>query len=394
MHLYEQLALDLKSLVVFRKLLQDEVVLRLCLLLESAELSPSLRVARYSDFMASLLRHGDNLTDYLKHRVCHDDNQYIRLLAQGKQAGDTLRACTYEELKKLERISQLSSKDICCSLGYAGYLPKWKTTTASFTTAFDQALGEVHIRGYGMFSEHTMFTFQNGVLHPISYPDSIRLGDLYGYEAQRDEVIRNTLALVSGKPAANTLLYGDAGTGKSSTVKALVNEYAHKGLRLIELTKKQLHEIPDIISPLSDNPLKFILFIDDLSFTSVGDDFNTLKAVLEGSASARSASFAIYATSNRRHLIKERFSDRDGDDIHRNETMQELCSLSDRFGLSIGFYKPDKQQYLNLVLALKNRHEIEIDDAVLFLEAERFATMRGGRSPRTATQFIAQLINE
>ncbi len=394
MQLHEQLALDLRSLVVFRNLLQDEVVLRLCLLLECAELSPSLRVARYSDFMASLLRHGDNLTDYLKHRVCHDDNQYIRLIAQDKQAGDTLRACTYEELKKLERISQLSSEDICSSLGYAGYLPGWKTTADNLTAAFEQALGEVHIRGYGVFSEHTMFTFKDGVLHPIRYPDSIRLGDLYGYEAQRDEVIRNTHALVLGKPAANTLLYGDAGTGKSSTVKALVNEYTSKGLRLIELTKKQLHEIPDIISQLSDNPLKFILFIDDLSFTSVGDDFNTLKAVLEGSASARSLNFAIYATSNRRHLIKERFSDRDGDDIHLNETMQELCSLSDRFGLSIGFYKPDKQQYLNLVLALKNRHEIDIEDAVLFLEAERFATMRGGRSPRTATQFIAQLINE
>ncbi len=394
MQLHEQLALDLKSLVVFRNLLQDEVVSRLCLLLESAELPVSQRVARYSDFVAALFCHGNNLTDYLIGKVCRDDNQYIRLTAQGKQAGDWLRVCAYEELKKLERVSRISSEDFCETLGYDGYLPGWNTTAASFSKTFDHAIGEVAIRGYGMFSEHTMFTFKDGQLHPVWYPDSIRLGELYGYEAQRDEVVRNTLALVLGKRAANTLLYGDAGTGKSSTVKAVVNEYASKGLRLIELSKKQLHEIPDIIAALSDNPLKFILFIDDLSFTTVGDDFNTLKAVLEGSASARSLNFAIYATSNRRHLIKERFSDRDGDDIHLNETIQELCSLSDRFGLSIGFYKPDKQQYLELVLTLKNRHMIEMEDAVLFLEAERFATMRGGRSPRTATQFIAQLLNQ
>ncbi len=394
MHLQEQLALDLKSLVVFRNLLQDEVVLRLCLLLESDALPVAQRIARYSDFVASLYCHGNNLTDYLINRVCHDDNRFVRLTAQGKQVGEWLRVCAYEELKKLERVSRLTSEALSSSLGYDGYLPGWETSSVCFTSVFGQAMDEVAQRGYGAFSQHTMFTLKDGVLSPVRYPDPIRLSELYGYETARDEVVRNTLALVSGKPAANTLLYGDAGTGKSSTVKAVVNEYAHMGLRLIELTKRQLHEIPEIIAQLSDNPLKFILFIDDLSFTTVGDDFNTLKAVLEGSASARSANFAIYATSNRRHLIKERFSDRDGDDIHLNETMQELCSLSDRFGLSVGFYKPDKRQYLELVLALKNRHKIDIEDAALFLEAERFATMRGGRSPRTATQFIGQLMNQ
>lgn len=389
-----QLALDLRSLVVFRSLLHDEVVSRLLLLLESTGASPAECVQRYSDFVSALFSHGSNLTEYITRRVVCDDNLYIRQVACGKKSEDYLQDCVNQELKKLERISKILSDEVVATLGYSGYLPKWQTSDIDLPAAFYESLHNVPTRGYGIFYDHTMFTFKDGALYPVLYPDPIRLNQLFGYEDQHNEVIRNTLALLAGKPAANVLLYGDAGTGKSSTVKAVVNEFAAKGLRLIELTKSQLHKIPAIIAQLKDNPLKFILFIDDLSFTSVGDDFNALKAVLEGSAAARATNFAIYATSNRRHLVKERFSDREGDDILLNETIQELCSLSDRFGLSVGFYKPDKQQYLDIVLALKTYHQIEIDDSTLFLEAERFAAMRGGRSPRTAMQFIQQLKNQ
>lgn len=199
---------------------------------------------------------------------------------------------------------------------------------------------------------------------------------------------------MSGKPAQNVLLYGDAGTGKSSTVKAVVNEFADRGLRLIEITKEQLGDIPDIIESISANPLKFIIFIDDLSFSADEDRFGALKAALEGSVSARSDNAAVYATSNRRHLVKESFSSREGDDIHRNDTIQETISLSARFGLTIGFYRPDKAKYLEIVGKLAKAAGIDAEKNALELKAESFAMKCGGRSGRTAEQFINSLRSE
>ena len=201
------------------------------------------------------------------------------------------------------------------------------------------------------------------------------------------------MALLRGRPAANALLYGDAGTGKSSTVKAIVNEYRDRGLRLIEIAKNQFRNIPALIEQLSGNPLKFILFIDDLSFAEQNDDFNALKAVLEGSVSHKAPNLAIYATSNRRHLIKESFSDRAGDDVHRNETIQELTSLSERFGLSVSFYGPDKKLYHQIVTGLKEQYGIGMEDAVLLQEADKYAFQRSGRSPRVARQFMEYLVS-
>ena len=204
----------------------------------------------------------------------------------------------------------------------------------------------------------------------------------------------NTKALLDGKPAANILLTGDAGTGKSSTVKAIANELFNEGLRVVEVRKDQLFSIPKVLDELSGNPLKFVLFIDDLSFQNDDDNFNTLKAVLEGSVTAKSNNVVIYATSNRRHIIKEKFSDREGDDIHRNDTMQELVSLSERFGIHITFSKPDKATFLHIVHHLADENGITMPSAELELLAERFALERGGRSARLARQFIDNLLSK
>ena len=203
----------------------------------------------------------------------------------------------------------------------------------------------------------------------------------------------NTKALLSGKPAANILLTGDAGTGKSSTVKAVVNELSESGLRIIEVRKEQLHKIPKILDELGSNPLKFILFIDDLSFTKDDDNFSALKAILEGSVSAKSNNVAIYATSNRRHLVKENFSDREGDDVHFNDTMQELLSLSERFGIQLTFSRPDKSTYLDIVHSLADKCGIEYDPEILDAEAEKFALKRGTRSARAAKQFVDGIVS-
>ena len=205
-------------------------------------------------------------------------------------------------------------------------------------------------------------------------------------------ILDNTRALLAGRPAANVLLTGDAGTGKSSTIKAVVNELYSQGLRIIEVRKELLRSIPALLDELTDNPLKFILFIDDLSFQKGDDRYSALKAVLEGSVSAKSRNVAIYATSNRRHLVRETFSDREGDDVHRGETMQEMISLSERFGLHVTFQKPNKETYLEIVRRLAEARGAQLETGTLEALAERFALERGGRSARAAKQFVDSLL--
>ena len=184
------------------------------------------------------------------------------------------------------------------------FLPRWETSELDLPAAYAQRMSEVGKKGYGMFAKHHVFTVENGQLVPVKYPDPQRLSELPGYEKEREKVIANTKALLAGMPANNVLLYGDAGTGKSSAVKAIANEFAPEGLRLVEVKKNQLYQIPDLMDKLAANPLKFILFIDDLSFTANDDNFAALKAILEGSVGGRAQNIAVYATSNRRHLIK------------------------------------------------------------------------------------------
>ena len=197
---------------------------------------------------------------------------------------------------------------------------------------------------------------------------------------------------MQNRPAANILLYGDAGTGKSSTVKAVANHLFEKGIRLVEIRKNQLLLLPRVMGEISKNPLKFIIFIDDLSFNQNDDNFSMLKATLEGSASAKAKNAVIYATSNRRHIVKETFGERAGDDIHRNDTVQETLSLSERFGLTILFAKPEKKLYLEIVHELAERYGINMEARELETKAEAFALNRGYRSARCAEQFIDSLL--
>ena len=241
--------------------------------------------------------------------------------------------------------------------------------------------------GYGVFARYRVFTVRDGHLQPVKHPDPQRLFELPGYEREREPIVANTEALLEGRPANNVLLYGDAGTGKSSTVKALVNEYADRGLRLVEVKKNQLYELPELMDTLAENPLKFLLFIDDLSFTVNDDNFAALKAILEGSAGGQAENVAVYATSNRRHLIKETLSDREGDDIHAGDTRQELMSLAARFGLTVTFQVPDRNRYLLIVKNLAEQYGLDLGETELAVRAEAFAIRAGGRSARVAKQF-------
>ena len=228
-------------------------------------------------------------------------------------------------------------------------------------------------------------------LVPISNTELITFDDLIGYERQKQALRENTEAFVEGRPANNVLLFGDSGTGKSSSVKAIANEFAADGLRLVEVKKNQLYQIPALLDSLAQNPLKFILFIDDLSFSANDDNFAALKAILEGSVGGRSQNVVVYATSNRRHLIKETLSDRSGDDIHEADTRQELMSLSARFGLTVTFQRPDKVRFEEILLDLAKQYGVQMPSDQLFIKGEAFAIRAGGRSPRVARQFIELL---
>lgn len=384
---------ELNSLVIFRSLLDDEIIKNFQFLLGLETDEVDCRVYNYSDFVSLLYKENVNFSEYILKRVLENENLYIEGKAAGKQFDPVIESAVENELKILQELSQVTSADVKKIISYDGFLPEWKTTPIDLISEYRSRLENVGQFGYGKFAKNAMFMLRKGEITPVKHPDPQRLSDLYGYKMERQAVINNTLALLKGKPAQNVLLYGDAGTGKSSTVKAVVNEFADKGLRLIEITKEQLRDIPDIIESISSNPLKFIIFIDDLSFVAGEDCFGALKAILEGSVSARTGNTAIYATSNRRHLVKESFSDRNGDDdVHRNDTLQETLSLSARFGLRVNFSRPDKKAYVTIATELARSKGITLSDDELALKAEQFAISSGnGRSARTAKQFVAGL---
>ena len=381
----ENLLIKLHTLVIFRSILDDPLLKLLFPLLSHEGKGMAEKVSDYAAFTALLYLDGDNLTEYLRERIMLSDNPYVRRYAQGKPIEQGLELCLIHELGILEEAATLLSGELQKNIGYEGFLPRWKTNVPGFIKDYKDRLGQIAALGYGIYARYHMFSVKSGEILPARFPDPVRLSDLKGYEKEQQAVIDNTVALLNGRPAANVLLYGDAGTGKSSTVKAIANEYASKGLRLVEIKKDQLMELPAVMETLHQNPLKFILFIDDLSFSS-DEEIGTLKAVLEGTISAKAMNIVLYATSNRRHLMQETFSSRSDDDIHANETMQEQISLSDRFSLSVGFFKPGKEKYLDIVHALALQHGIK-DVANIDLLAERHALERGGRSPRVARQF-------
>ncbi|MBW3622281.1 MAG: ATP-binding protein [Armatimonadetes bacterium] len=259
--------------------------------------------------------------------------------------------------------------------------------------------GFIHRSGLGVFRESAAFRWEHrggeGRLRGIEQPDPIHLEDLFAYEKERELLLRNTEQFVAGYAANNVLLYGDRGTGKSSTVKALLHAYADRGLRMVEVQKEHLGDFPQILRLLRGRRERFVLFIDDLSFEEHETHYKDLKALLEGSLEARPENMVLYATSNRRHLVKERHSDRihklEDDEIHLNDTTEEKLSLSDRFGLTLTFVAPTQERYLAIVRGMAERRGIPLSDEELRARALAWATQRGGRSGRVARQFIDDL---
>ena len=257
-------------------------------------------------------------------------------------------------------------------------------------------------RGVGMLGMNRAFRLAEGEegieFVPVQNADRLLLSDLVGYEREKQQLKVNTKAFVEGKRANNVLLYGDSGTGKSSSVKAVLGEYFEDGLRMIEIYKHQFGLLSSVIAAIKKRNYRFIIYIDDLSFEEHEIEYKYLKAVIEGGVETRPENILIYATSNRRHLIRETWSDRadmehDGD-IHRSDTMEEKLSLAERFGLSIRYSDPTHEEYLNIVRTLAEREGLDVDEETLIREANRFELRHGGVSGRVARQFIDDMLTK
>jgi len=379
----------------------------------------------YSSFVASLMKDTPSMsfTEYIIKEIIFDSNIYSNTAeyCRNGEIDSTLKNNVCTELKLLQFISGINSRDIkdCIldSLPLSGFeadvinsLPEWNTGIINtgmqcgypveakklmevFAKAADWAeslipLADFYYRnGTGIFARYNAFIWDysngQGFLRGVEHPDPVRLSDLIAYENERSQVIENTVQFLGGFPANNILLYGDRGTGKSSTVKAVVNEYHNKGLRIVEVPKNRLMDFPKIVNLLRKSRLKFIVFVDDLAFEDNEENYTALKAVLEGTVETKPSNVLIYATSNRRHIVKDR-----DDEIRAADSMQEKLSLSDRFGITVVFSAPGKKEYLEIAVGLAKRRGLDIDTDYLCREAMKWELWYNGRSPRTAVQFV------
>lgn len=255
--------------------------------------------------------------------------------------------------------------------------------------------------GVGMFGLNKAFrlaedTSKGVKILPINNMEKVMLSDLVGYESQKEELVANTKAFVEGKKANNVLLFGDSGTGKSTSIKAIVNEFYEEGLRMIEIYKHQFKDLSNVIGQIKNRNYKFIIYMDDLSFEEFEIEYKFLKAVIEGGVETKPDNILIYATSNRRHLIKETWKDRDdmenNGEIHRSDTMEEKLSLANRFGVTIYYGKPSRNEYYHIVLELAHKAGVKLTDDELKAEANKWELRHGGISGRTAQQFVNYLL--
>ncbi|MDD3315048.1 MAG: ATP-binding protein [Syntrophaceticus sp.] len=428
---FRKTKLAISSLSIYRNLLKDPVINKFVELIDclcsgkDAIDNAAAFLNLYNDFFFALASSSTSFSDYIIDKIIYDDNPFAQRCSTGEKCGHLTDAAK-KDLETLQLIANISSKeikaqaqehyyDVEIAQGPLSELPEWDQSSSLtelpgprreikeklyHSSNWGECLPDLsrfyRETGTGTFAQYYAFMWERhgntGFFKGVASPDPIRLAELYSYEQERKEVLENTLQFLKGYQANNVLLYGDRGTGKSSTVKALVNEYHVKGLRIIEVSKEYLSDFPEIIRLLRGRSQKFIIFVDDLTFDDSTANYTALKAVLEGGLESRPSNVVIYVTSNRRHLVKETFSDRpdslDTDEIHKNDSVQEKLSLADRFGITVVFTAPDKDKYLQIASSLAEQRGLQVPQDVLKREALRWANRHNGRSPRTACQFI------
>lgn len=396
------IALKLASLSVYKEILHQPVVKALYRLLWAANTTPKEVALAWGELIQTLAdRHQiKQAANAILQAVLFDQNAFSLLAAAGDiEVEYSLKQVAQRDLTVLMEAAHITPQDILNNCKFAEELknldlPQWEIgeTESILQGPPSQVLSQLmkfyREHGCGIFAKYNAFIWRKQTIMPVEFPDQIQMSHLKGYEEQRQLILDNTEAFLCGLPANNCLLYGDRGTGKSSTIKAILNQYHTQGLRMIEMPKEFLMDFPDLVGKIARLPMKFIILIDDLSFSEQDNTYASLKSVLEGGIAARPDNALIYATSNRRHLVRETFSDRDGDEVHRSDTIQESLSLADRFGLCVNFSIPDKQKYLDMITQIAKQRGMQEHLDQLLRGAEQWAITRGGRSPRCAQQYM------
>ncbi len=414
-HLIHQ---EIASLLLYQSIFDDEVgqsfleVLNLIYIRNQEQIDINCLKA-YGSWVKSLASQGISWQDYIVRKILLDDNPFSQQVQHNslQDLPRSLIEATEHDLSILNTLYNLPLEAIsqwvkeAANVPFSPFIAQYENKDHTFlhqTDNWENCLQELanHYRGNGtgIFAQYKALKWQNNQLIGISQADGITLNEIVGYESQKATLMKNTEILLSGYSALNILLYGSRGSGKSSLVKGLLNEYYCRGLRLIEVNKSQLSNLPSIVDKLRNIPQKFIVFVDDLSFEEDNDAFKALKVVLEGNVTAKAKNVVVYATSNRRHLIREYFDDRprpkDADEIHHWDTVQEKLSFSDRFGLTLTFQPANQDTYLQIVHHLASQINLKIDKDELEFKAKQWATQHNGRSGRTAKQFIDFLQGE
>lgn len=413
----ENYSLKLDAISIYRNLLEDVVIKKMKALInyigkEDKKLNEGINL--YNDFFLELMKlQEESLEEYIINKILFDENPFSSIKSMEDKRAKLIKKCAASDIEKLQKICKLDAKDIklhfleCFGDENAKIvkeLPEWKVKSEkdSIFSNYDnwgQAIDDLesfHIKnGCGIFAEYKAFVWEKDLcgktyFNGVKTPDPVSLEELIGYEQQREVIIENTLQFLKGYAANNVLLHGDRGTGKSSTVKAILNEYYNEGLRMIEVPKACLKDFPIIIRNLKGRNQKFIIFVDDLVFGDDEESYTALKAVLDGGIENKSSNILIYATSNRRHLVKEYFNERPGvgEEVHGGDSVQEKLSLADRFGINVVFSAPDQNKYLQIVEGLAKRRNLNIDIETLHREAKKWELWYNGKSARTARQFV------
>lgn len=393
----KHLELELCSLTVYRGLLDLPIIKQIAGLLEELN-KPSCDVkAMISDYTGALYALASkgfvDISGYIRRCLQFDESPFAVACSSGEPNAAFEKAAV-RDIAVLNRLIALDHAELKRRMiQKAGEeyreliisLPQWEPGKELRLDAIKDGYRE---NGCGIFSGWKAFIWENREIIPVQYPDTISQEEMVGYEWQREEVIKNTRALIRGSLAANVLLYGDSGTGKSATVKSLINISELSNLRIIEITRDGIEDMRGLIQLLVGKSQKFILFIDDLSLTGENKVFSSLKSILEGGLGLRPQNVVVYATSNRRHIVQETFSERAGDDVHVSETIQERTSLSDRFGLRIPYLALSKAEYLETVERMASQAGLNMDRELLRAEAGQWSISHAGRTPRIARQFI------
>lgn len=397
------IATELTTLIVYRNLLQDAIVKKLLLILSDQD-TPGLRYECTGDLLQqaeSLGLQGDIVKEYLLRLIAREENIYSLTCEQpNRTVGSGLETAARRDLAILFRLVATNFSRYFPPEFLSDYHPSSNLPPSRYSLDFaaqsPQEFAEKLTRHYrqngcGDMAGYAAFRWQaEAGLAGIAHFDSIRLEDIIGYDRQKKVLIANTEAFVASKPANHVLLSGARGTGKSSSVKALVNQYFPQGLRLVEVPKQHLKHLSQIMDLLRPRGKKFIIFLDDLSFEDSETEYKHLKSIIEGGVEAKPDNVIIYATSNRRHLIKENWSDRsdNAEEVHQFDTVNEKISLSDRFGITLTYLAPDQDEYLDIVAALAKKHHIDLPYEQLKTEAVRWELAHTGRSGRSARQLI------